>query len=72
MFARVSTGQVMSDKVDELVRIFKESITPAAKSQKGFRGVYLLTNREASEAIAIAFWDKEERRYKMSKASPKL
>jgi len=42
MFARVSTGQVMGDKVDELVMIFKESIIPTAKSQQGFRGAYLL------------------------------
>jgi hypothetical protein len=60
MFARLSTGQMKSEKLDELIRIYKESIIPAAKSQNGICGAYLLANRETGKVIAIAFWDKED------------
>ena len=60
MFARLSTGQMKSEKLDELIRIYEESIVPAAESQNGICGAYLLANRETGKVIAIAFWDKEE------------
>jgi len=60
MFARLSTGSVKSEKLDELTKIYNESIIPAAKSQNGICGAYLLANRETGKVIAIAFWDKEE------------
>ena len=60
MFARVSTGQVKSEKMDEFSKIYEESIIPAAKSQKGFCGDWLLTNRETGKGIAISFWDNED------------
>jgi heme-degrading monooxygenase HmoA len=47
------------DKYDEGVRIFDESVVPAAKMQKGFRGAYLLGDRKAGRAIALTFWDDE-------------
>ena len=60
MFTRVSTGQVKSDKLDEFVKIYEESIIPAAKAQAGFCGDWLLTNRETCKGIAISFWDTQE------------
>ena len=43
MFARLTTTQVQADKIDEVLKIMEESVIPAAKSQKGFSGAYLLT-----------------------------
>lgn len=60
MFARLSTGPVKSEKLDELIKIYKESIIPVAKSQDGICGAYLLANRETGKVISIAFWDKED------------
>jgi len=60
MFARLSIGQTKSENIDELIRIYKESIIPATKLQNGIRGSYLLANRETGKVIAIAFWDREE------------
>lgn len=60
MFARVSAGQVKSDKLDEFVKIYEESIIPAVKAQRGFCGDWLLTNRESGKGIAISFWDTKE------------
>ncbi len=60
MFARLTTVQTKIDKTDETIKLFEESVIPAAKSQKGFRGAYLLTDRKTGKGISIALWDSEE------------
>jgi heme-degrading monooxygenase HmoA len=59
MFTRFTIAQVKSGKMDELAQIYTESIVPAAKAQKGYRGAYLLTNTETGKAISITVWDSE-------------
>ena len=60
MFARLTIVEVPTDKVDEVIKIFEDSIVPAATSQKGSRGVYMLTDRNTGKGIALSFWDSEE------------
>lgn len=60
MFARLTIVQVKIDKLDETKKIFEESVIPAAKSQKGYRGVYLLTDRKTGKGISIVLWDSEK------------
>ena len=59
MFARVTTLPFLVEKYDEGVRIFKESVVPAAKAQKGFRAAFLLGNRKDGRGLALTFWDDE-------------
>ena len=60
MFARMTTVKVEKDKIDETIKIFADNIVPAAKEQKGYHVVYLLTDRETGEGIALSCWDSEE------------
>ena len=60
MFARLTIFQVNINKLDETMKIFEESVIPAAKSQKGFHGAYLLTNRKTGKGVSISLWDGEE------------
>jgi heme-degrading monooxygenase HmoA len=60
MFARLTIVQVKSDKMDETIKIYEDSVVPAAKSQKGFQGTYLLTDRNTGKGIACTLWDSEE------------
>jgi heme-degrading monooxygenase HmoA len=60
MFARLTIVQVKVDKLDETRKIFEESVIPAAKSQKGYRGGYLLTDRKTGKGISIGLWDTEK------------
>ncbi len=60
MFARLTIVQVKIDKLDETIKIYEESVIPAAKSQRGFRGIYLLTDRKTGKGVSIALWDSEE------------
>ncbi len=61
MFARLTIVQVKSDKIDETIKIFEENVIPAAKSQKGYRGAYLLTDRKTGKGISMTLWDSEEK-----------
>lgn len=60
MFARLTKVKTEIDKLDETIKIYRDSVVPAAKSQKGFRGTYLLTKRGTGEGIACTLWDSEE------------
>ena len=60
MFARLTIVQVKIDKMDETIKLFNDSVIPAAKSQKGFRGGYLLTDSKTGKGISMVFWDSEE------------
>ena len=59
MFARLTFTQVKEDKMDEAVKVTRDSVLPAAKSQKGFRGAYLLSQPKG-KAIMISLWETEE------------
>ena len=59
MFARLTIVQVKIDKMDETIKIYEDSVVSAAKSQKGFQGAYLLTNRNTGKGIACTLWDSE-------------
>ena len=60
MFARVTTVQVDLNKFDETTGIFRDSVLPAAKTQKGYQGAYLLTDNKTGKGISITLWDSEE------------
>ena len=59
MYARLVSGQTNIEKLDEVIKIWKEKDTPLMKSVKGYRGSYLLTDRKTGKAISITFWESE-------------
>jgi len=59
-FARLTITQSKIESFDEMVKLFSESVVPAAKSQKGYLGILLLTDRTTGKAISIALWESEE------------
>ncbi len=60
MFARLTIVQMKIDRIDEGTKLYEESVLPAAKSQKGYRGAYLLTDRTTGKCISITFWESEK------------
>jgi hypothetical protein len=56
VFARVTFISVVSDKFDEAIKIYQESVVPDAKLQTGFRGSYFLTDRKTGEGILMTLW----------------
>ena len=60
MHARVILGKVKLDKQAEAIKIYKESVEPAAKKQKGFKRMHLLTDPVTSKFISITIWETEK------------
>ncbi|MGD9032356.1 MAG: antibiotic biosynthesis monooxygenase [Desulfobacteraceae bacterium] len=60
MFARLTIVQVKPDKIDETINLYGESVVPAAKSQKGYKGVYMLVDRKTGKGVSISLWENEE------------
>ena len=60
MFARHVTTEVYRDKIEEALKIYEESVIPVGKAQEGYRGIYLLANKETGKIVSISFWDSKE------------
>ena len=60
MHARVILGKVKIDKQDEAINIYKESVVPAAKQQKGFKSMNLFTDQDTNKFISITIWETEK------------
>jgi heme-degrading monooxygenase HmoA len=59
MHARVVTCQARPGKLDEGIGIYRDSVVPVARQQKGFKGILLLTDPGAGKAISITLWETE-------------
>ncbi len=59
MHARVMTAQIKPGMTDRIRKIYQSIIT-AAQEQKGFKGIFTLTNRNTNKAISISFWETED------------
>ena len=57
--ARVVTGTFQPAKLDEAIKFDHDSLLPAVKKQKGFKGYYALIDRKTGKAMAISLWDTE-------------
>ena len=59
MYARMVTAQVSPEKVNEGVQLWKDSVMPAAKAQKGFKSGRLLVNRTTGKIVTVGLWETE-------------
>jgi heme-degrading monooxygenase HmoA len=60
MFARTTTMQLKIAFIDNALEVYKNSIVPAAQSQKGLIELSLLLDRNSGKAVSIAIWETEE------------
>ncbi len=60
MFARVTSAEIFKEKIDQFIEIYTEYVVPAAKQQKGFKGIHLLVDRKTGNGMAISYWETEE------------
>jgi heme-degrading monooxygenase HmoA len=59
MFARVISAQSPPDGLDGVIRFMEEQL-PQAQAQPGFKGFYLLSNRDTGDLVTISLWDTQE------------
>lgn len=59
MHVRVTTVQIQPAKLQEGIDLFKNSVVPSQKAQKGYQGSYLMTDASSGKGLAISLWDSE-------------
>jgi heme-degrading monooxygenase HmoA len=59
VYARVVRGEIPTDRLDEAIRLWQESVGPSAKRQSGFRGARLMVDRNAGKVLSIGLWESE-------------
>jgi heme-degrading monooxygenase HmoA len=57
--ARLVTGQIQPGKMDEWVRIHRDTVVPARQHHRGFQGMLVLTDTNTGKAITITQWETE-------------
>lgn len=60
MFARFTIVQVNADKIDEVIKLYEDNVVTTAKSQKGYQGIYLFTDRKTGKGYSVSLWNSEE------------
>lgn len=59
MLARVNSVQTAPEKIDGLVTFSRERF-PDARDAPGFRGFYLLADRQSGKVVSISLWDSDD------------
>ena len=59
MYARVLTNEIQPGKAEEWKNIISDSLIPAFKKQKGFKGLILLVDKNSNKSIGCSMWETE-------------
>jgi heme-degrading monooxygenase HmoA len=59
MFARINSAQTETGKLAGLVE-WAEGQLPAAREAPGFKGFYLLADRQSGKLVTISLWDSDD------------
>ena len=60
MYARTTLIQGRPDTMGQAAAIFNDSVIPAAKLQKGFKGALFLTDPVTGRGMSVTLWESEE------------
>lgn len=60
MYARMTSGLGKPGSWDESIHIHRDSVVPACQTQKGFKGLYVLGDRQTNKSYTISLWETEE------------
>ena len=59
MHARVTIGTAQPGKFDDIIKVYRDSVLPAVKKQKGFKGIFVLGDRNKGKGVVISLWNTE-------------
>ena len=60
VFARVTLGEALPERLDEMTREIGEHVLPALKMQDGFAGILVLANSQSGKVLAVTLWESEQ------------
>ena len=59
MYARLVTGTIPPDKLDQAIQLWRDTVLPSVQQQKGFKGVRLLVDRTNGKIASLGLWETE-------------
>jgi len=59
MLARINSVATTADQLAGLVQLSEDQI-PAVREVPGFRGFYLLADRQSGKVVSISLWDSDD------------
>jgi heme-degrading monooxygenase HmoA len=59
MHTRALSCQAHPGKLEDVIKLYHDSIVPAAKQQRGFKGATLLTDPTTGKILSLTFWESE-------------
>ena len=60
MFARVTIGEALPERLDKMTHEIREHVVPALKRQPGFAQALVLVERERGKVLAVSLWESEQ------------
>lgn len=57
MFARHITVKIKPGFLNEALRVYEDSVVPESVEQKGYRGIYVMSDKEKNTIVSISLWD---------------
>ena len=60
VFARVTLGEALPERLDEMTREIMEHVLPALRMQDGFAGTLVLADRTSGKVLAVTLWESEQ------------
>ncbi|HEY7416357.1 MAG TPA: antibiotic biosynthesis monooxygenase [Ktedonobacteraceae bacterium] len=55
-YARIVIVSAQAGKIDEILEIYRNSVIPAARQQKGFLGSRMFVDRANNKGISVTRW----------------
>lgn len=60
MHSRMATLYPRSGNFDHVLRLLRDTVTPAAQKEPGFSGMLVMHNRQAGKVVGITLWESED------------
>ncbi len=60
MFARITTYECRSERLDEFRHAMVEHVMPALRRLPGFQGILFLSDHQSGKLLAVALWETED------------
>jgi heme-degrading monooxygenase HmoA len=60
MHARVTHVSIRPGRMEEVQRIYRETVVPAAEMQEGFLGAMMLADESRTSGMSITLWDSHD------------
>lgn len=59
MYARLVTGHIVPEKLDEAINLWLSEVLPSVQQQAGFENVRLLVDRATCRVVTMGLWESE-------------